>query len=88
MTGHTNHPTVSKAKPYALRFVKIYLALVAVATIAWLIIGVALMPDLVFDWFLGPVYVGTSIHMALTSTAVIAGAVVVFAAGVTYERWR
>ena len=79
---------VSTVKPYAIRFAKIHLALTLVATIGMIAFGVWAMPDLVFDWFLGPVYAATSFKIMLTSTNIAAGSVAIFAAGIAYERYR
>lgn len=50
--------------------------------------GVAVMPDLVFDSFLGLMYAVTSVEAMLTNPKTLVGFVVVFAAGIAFERYR
>ncbi|AEH39523.1 hypothetical protein [Halopiger xanaduensis] len=79
---------VSRAKPYAKRFAQTYLAVAALAICGWLVLAALLMPDLVFDWVMGPLVVISSVQMVVTSTAVAGAAVAIFGAGVAYERYR
>ena len=78
---------VSTLKPHAKRFALTYVAVAGLAALGWLVMSALIMPDLVFDWFMGPVVVFSSIQLAVTSTAVAGAAVAIFFAGIAYERY-
>ena len=78
---------VSTLKPYAQRFAKIYAIVAGLALLGWLVLSAWIMPNLVFDWFMGPLTVVSLARIVVTSTTVAGAAVAIFFAGIAYERY-
>lgn len=79
---------VSTVKQHAKRFAKTYLAVADLAFVGWLVLSVGLLTDWVFDVVMGPLLVVSLIERVVTSSTLFGGAIVVFVAGMAFERYR
>ena len=87
MVQASHSDAVSAVKPYAKRLAKTYASVAGLAALGWFVLSALVMPDLVFDWFMGPLTVVSMVRIVVTSTTVAGTAVAIFFAGIAYERY-